>query len=301
MQQHVSASTAIEPCARRPFCGRAPVCSVCYEVGHALATDKLLCGGGQVQLAMLPELISTAWPSSTPIEVRAVIHSLLHGNRTANLRRTVATVNKTMVWHHVHAVLDDIFKLVPNVANIQPYLIANHIHPRQIDRRMYQQHRLHVVSQVGPKLLVRQLTALNATSSETLVRALLHRGSRGATLATVYAEYDGAYTHVHALPSTVVYRSLTHVWHASVAPVIVLGALARWRECRAASTMTPSTVSLPAHIRAARSTRINSKHTNNRTTRPRLSVHGARLDGIANKQRPRKRTNRSKSGLKLTL
>jgi hypothetical protein len=165
-------------------------------------------GCGQTHIDSLPGLIATAWPTATPIEIRAVAHALLHGNKTANLRPTVAKASDTTVWHRLHQVLDIVYKLVPSVANIQPFLVANRIKPSDVSPEALKLHKLHVIERTPTKLVARQATELNATNSATLLDALKKRGVAGVPLSTVYAEYEGAYEHVHKYPPAVAHRSL---------------------------------------------------------------------------------------------
>jgi hypothetical protein len=136
-----------------------------------------------------------------------------------------------MAWHRVHDVLAFVHSLVDNPTNIQPHLIAHQVVPRDVSAAALRMHKLHVLARTNSTLVVRQFTVLNATSSETLLSAIKARGLAGVALYVVYAEYEGAYEHVHSYSESAVHRSPTHVWHANVAPPPSQGALARWRAC----------------------------------------------------------------------
>jgi len=288
-------------CVRRPFCGRAPVCATCFSTGHALSTAKLLHGCGQTHIDSLPGLIATAWPTATPIEIRAVAHALLHGNKTANLRPTVAKASDTTVWHRLHQVLDIVYKLVPSVANIQPFLVANRIKPSDVSPEALKLHKLHVIERTPTKLVARQATELNATNSATLLDALKKRGVAGVPLSTVYAEYEGAYEHVHKYPPAVAHRSLTHVWHAQVAPPPAPGALTRWRACRANKAAGPT---LPRHadnkyakIKGASGAARQHAARGGLVHRPKPSSRqGTRLSAMHRRMKSKRRVNRSTAG-----
>jgi hypothetical protein len=157
---------------------------------------------------------------------------------------------------------------------------------------------------------------LNATTSETLLSAIKARGLAGVALSVVYAEYEGAYEHVHSYPESAVHRSPTHVWHANVAPPPVQGALARWRACGGGGNMKLRKIRVPACDRKAPNKSDTRKQQLARA-KVRMHVdsgglvhaikqeskHGKRISAHAKLMKPRSRSNRRDvaGSVKLTL
>ena len=102
--------------------------------------------------------------------------------------------------------------------NIAPTLSAAGVALRDIKDSVLLAANLYVVSRAPKSLVVRRKTALNALNVAGLVAALKSRGTAGASLSTVYAEYPAACADVHSLGRETVYVEKFWVWHASVAP-----------------------------------------------------------------------------------
>lgn len=223
----------VAACTDRPACGGAVACEQCLDVGHARTAAKLLAGGAvEGGREALAALVRAAWPecNNDATESAAVAAAMLapRGGRAAVAVRTGST--GSAVSHAVTALLHQLGRGRVVTSDVASALLASGTPPRALTSRMLAAAGLHVVSRGPTRLVVRPRTPLNAIDCTSLVAALQRRGLKGAPLALVYAEYEGACDDVHALPRSVAYVERSRVWHSSVAPVALPGALARWRE-----------------------------------------------------------------------
>lgn len=219
------------PCTRRPRCGGATACHACFAHGHDVTAAKLL-AGGPVAPGNLELLVMTAWPLAGAPEAKVIARGMLKSQ--AGLT-PVATVNGTSgnVEHKTTAFFAQRASGPFPAQDVAPALAMAGISIRSVTPSMLAAANLHVLHSGSTTLTVRRKTAMNATDVSSLVAALKAAGLRGARLETVYAEYPNACADVHALPRSVAFVESTRVWHASVAPPAIPGALERWRAYKA--------------------------------------------------------------------
>lgn len=202
------------PCGRRLVCGGPKACEKCLGAGVQAATLKLLRGGG-APVANIPALVSTACPGSTDEEIDLIARTLMQVDPATNEHRYVS-VSDGNVCHRVSKLLSDIGKQkTTNSTSIGSTIEDLGVAINDISSSMLRRCNVDEVLRSSHQLVVRRATELSATNMDELVRALMQRGSSGASLAVVYAEYENACLDVHHKLADVTIVSHGRIWYAS--------------------------------------------------------------------------------------